>query len=125
MALAKAAAATGKPVILVLTEGRPRFISNIEPAMKGILMAYWWKETVKQLLIYCLATITPMVYCLSAIPAGEVVMYDRKPTGRDQGSFCDDVCTPGNPLFAFGLKLHKFWYSELSLNTNKLKGDEN
>jgi beta-glucosidase len=26
---------------MVLTEGRPRFISNIEPAMKGILMAYW------------------------------------------------------------------------------------
>ncbi len=39
--LAKAATVTGKPVILVLTEGRPRFITNIEPAMKGILMAYW------------------------------------------------------------------------------------
>ena len=41
IALAKAAAATGKPVILVLTEGRPRFITSIEPSMKGILMAYW------------------------------------------------------------------------------------
>src|SRR5688572_22926375 len=40
-ALAKAAAATGKPVILVLTQGRPQFITNIEPGMNGILMAYW------------------------------------------------------------------------------------
>lgn len=39
--LAVAAALTGKPVILVLTEGRPRFITNIEPSAKGILMAYW------------------------------------------------------------------------------------
>src|SRR6187402_2839742 len=30
--LVKAAQLTGKPVILVLTEGRPRFITNIEPA---------------------------------------------------------------------------------------------
>src|SRR4029079_7144513 len=37
VALAKAAAATGKPVILVLPEGRPRFITGIEPSMKGIL----------------------------------------------------------------------------------------
>ena len=40
LALAKAAA-TGKPVMLLLTEGRPRFITGIEPGMKGILMAYW------------------------------------------------------------------------------------
>ena len=38
IALIKAAAATGKPVILVMTEGRPRFITGIEPLMKGILM---------------------------------------------------------------------------------------
>ncbi|HEX4372882.1 MAG TPA: glycoside hydrolase family 3 N-terminal domain-containing protein, partial [Puia sp.] len=37
--LAKAAASTGKPVILVLTEGRPRFITSVEPKIKGILMA--------------------------------------------------------------------------------------
>ena len=39
--LVKAAYATGKPVIIVLTEGRPRIIREIEPLAKGILMAYW------------------------------------------------------------------------------------
>ncbi len=40
LALARAAAATGKPVILVLTEGRPRIISGIVPDMNAVLMAY-------------------------------------------------------------------------------------
>ena len=38
--LAEAAAKTGKPVILILTEGRPRIIRSIEPSMNGILLAY-------------------------------------------------------------------------------------
>src|SRR5450432_2566752 len=38
--LARAAIGTGKPVILVLTEGRPRFITSIAQQMKGILMTY-------------------------------------------------------------------------------------
>ncbi len=40
LSLARAAAATGKPVILVLTEGRPRIIRDIVPSMNAILMAY-------------------------------------------------------------------------------------
>jgi beta-glucosidase len=40
LALARAAAATGKPVILVLTEGRPRIIHEIVPSMDAILLAY-------------------------------------------------------------------------------------
>ena len=39
--LAKALAATGKPIILVLTEGRPRIIHKIEADMKGILGAFY------------------------------------------------------------------------------------
>jgi beta-glucosidase len=39
-ALALMAAKTGKPVILVLNEGRPRVISNIEESMSAVLMTY-------------------------------------------------------------------------------------
>ncbi|MGD9265195.1 MAG: glycoside hydrolase family 3 N-terminal domain-containing protein [Lysobacterales bacterium] len=39
-ALAKAAAETGKPVVLVLVEGRPRIINDIVPLVDGILLAY-------------------------------------------------------------------------------------
>jgi beta-glucosidase len=53
-------------------------------------------------------------------------MYDRKPTEEIREVFNDDVHTGYNPLFAFGFGLSytSFEYSELSLNTNKLKGDE-
>lgn len=38
--LAQAAWETGKPVVLVLAEGRPRVISNIEPMMQAIVQTY-------------------------------------------------------------------------------------
>ncbi len=38
--LAKALTATGKPVILVLNEGRPRIISDIEPEMQAVVHTY-------------------------------------------------------------------------------------
>ena len=38
--LAQRLAATGKPVILVLNEGRPRIISAIEPGMKAVVQVY-------------------------------------------------------------------------------------
>lgn len=40
MVLAKALATTGKPIVFVLTEGRPRIISQIEPLSAAILHAY-------------------------------------------------------------------------------------
>ncbi|HTF81180.1 MAG TPA: glycoside hydrolase family 3 C-terminal domain-containing protein, partial [Cytophagales bacterium] len=39
--LVKAVAATGKPIVVVLLEGRPRIIRDIEPLAKAILTAYW------------------------------------------------------------------------------------
>jgi beta-glucosidase len=38
--LAQALAATGKPVVLVLNEGRPRIISRFEGEMKAVVMTY-------------------------------------------------------------------------------------
>ena len=38
--LAQRLAATGKPVILILNEGRPRIISKFEPAMKAVVQTY-------------------------------------------------------------------------------------
>lgn len=38
--LAQTAIATGKPVILILTQGRPLIINRIEPGVDGVLLAY-------------------------------------------------------------------------------------
>lgn len=124
-----AAALTGKPVILVLTEGRPRFITNIEPSVKGILMTYWsgkkTAEAVADVLFgdYNPGGRLPFTYHKSM---GEIVMYDRKPTEEVREVFNDNVGTGYDPLFAFGhgLSYTSFEYRDIILSKNTLSGNE-
>jgi beta-glucosidase len=127
--LAKAAASTGKPVILVLSEGRPRFITSIEPQMKGILMAYWSgkksAEAIADVLFgdYNPDGILPFSYPKSM---GEIVLYDRKPTEDVREVFNDNVNGGYDPLFPFGwgLSYTTFELGDIRLSSDKLKGNE-
>jgi beta-glucosidase len=129
VALAKAAAATGKPVILVLTEGRPRLITNIEPSMKGILMTYWsGKKTAEAITDVLFGDYNPNGKLPFSYPRsmGEIVLYDRKPT-EDLREGGNPVVNNGyNPLFAFGagLSYTTFEYGDIKLSTANLKGNE-
>jgi beta-glucosidase len=128
-ALAKAAALTGKPVILVLTEGRPRFISNIEPSAKGILMAYWsGKKTAEAIADVLFGDYNPNGILPFSYPRsmGEIVLYDRKPAEDIREVFNDDIHTGYNPLFPFGygLSYTTFEYGDIKLSASNLKGDE-
>ncbi len=128
IALAKVAASTGKPVILILTEGRPRFITSIEPQMKGILMAYWsgkkTAEAVADVLFgdYNPDGVLPFSYEKSM---GEMVLYDRKPTEDIREVFNDNVSGGYDPLypFGFGLSYTTFTYSDLKLSSDTVKGN--
>lgn len=128
IALAKVAASTGKPVILILTEGRPRFITSIEPNMKGILMAYWsgkkTAEAVADVLFgdYNPDGILPFSYERTM---GEMVLYDRKPTEDIREVFNDNVSGGYDPLypFGFGLSYTTFEYSDIKLSSNTLSGN--
>lgn len=127
--LAKAALSTGKPVILVLTEGRPRLISNIEPGMKGILMAYWsGKKTAEAIADVLFGDYNPSGRLPFSYPRsmGEVVLYDRKPTEEVREIFNENVTSNGyDPLFAFGhgLSYTSFEYSDVKLSTATLRGN--
>lgn len=127
--LAKAAILTGKPVILVLTEGRPRFISSIEPAMKGVLMAYWsGKKTAEAIADVLFGDYNPDGKLPFSYPRsmGEIVLYDRKPTEEIREIFNDDVHSGYNPLYPFGagLSYTTYEYGDINLSTPNLKGDE-
>jgi len=127
IALAKAAAASGKPVILVLTEGRPRFITGIEPSMKGILMAYWsGKKTAEAVADVLFGDYNPDGRLPFSYPKsmGEIVLYDRKPTEEVREVFNDNVKGGYDPLFAFGtgLSYTTFEYNDLKLSSNTLTG---
>lgn len=129
-AIANAAIATGKPVILVLTEGRPRFITDIAPKTKGILMAYWsGKKTGEAIADVLFGDYNPSGILPFSYPRtmGEVVMYDRKPTEDIREIFNENVTANGyDPLFAFGFGLSytTFEYSDLKLSAATLKGNE-
>ena len=121
LALAHAAAATGKPVILVLTEGRPRFITSIEPAMSGILMAYWsGKKTGEAIADVLFGDYNPSGKLPFTYPRsiGEIVLYDRKPTEEIREVFNDNISGGYDPLYPFGhgLSYTTFEYSNLQLS---------
>ena len=127
--LVRAAQLTGKPVILVLTEGRPRFITDLEPACAGILMAYWsGKKTAEAIADVLFGDYNPdgrlpFTYHRTM---GEIVLYDRKPTEEVREVFNDNAGSGYDPLFPFGhgLSYTSFEYSNLQLSSNTLKGDE-
>jgi len=128
MQLAQAAVLAGKPVILVLTEGRPRFITSVEPAMKGILMAYWsGKKTAEAIADVLFGDYNPdgklpFTYQRSM---GEMVLYDRKPTEEVREVFNDNINSGYAPLYPFGwgLSYTNFDYSDIQLSSTNLKGN--
>jgi len=127
--LAKAAVASGKPVILVLTEGRPRFISSIEPSVKGILMAYWsGKKTAEAIADVLFGDYNPDGRLPFSYPRsiGEIVMYDRKPTEDIREVFNDNINSGYDPIFPFGhgLSYTTFEYSDLKLSNSSLTSDQ-
>jgi beta-glucosidase len=130
LALARAAAATGKPVILVLTEGRPRFITSIAPSMKGILLAYWsGRKTAEAISDVLAGDYNPDGRLPYSYPRsmGEMVLYDRKPTEDIREIFNSDMNYTGyNPLFPFGwgLSYTTFTCQDLRLSTIRLTGDK-
>ncbi|MES1219493.1 MAG: glycoside hydrolase family 3 N-terminal domain-containing protein, partial [Bacteroidota bacterium] len=101
LTLARTAALTGKPVILVLTEGRPRFITSIEPSMKGILMAYWsGKKTAEAIADVLFGDYNPDGRLPFSYPKsmGEIVLYDRKPSEEIREVFNDNISGGYDPL---------------------------
>lgn len=130
VALAKAAFATGKKVILVLQEGRPRFITNIEPGCAAIVLPFWsGRKTAEATADVLFGDYNPNGRMPFSYPKsmGEMVMYDHRGTEEKREIFNADVLWNGyDPLFAFGagLSYTSFAYSNLQLSTTTLKGND-
>ncbi len=119
LTLARAAIATGKPVVLVLVEGRPRIISSIEPDIKGILMAYrpatMGATAITKVLTgeYNPNGLLPFTYPRNS---GDILTYDHK---YSEGVREDIPNVYGNGAyrpqwaFGYGLSYTQFEYSDL------------
>ncbi len=125
--LVKALQSTGKPVVLVLMENRPRIVREIEPGSRAILMAYHPGMFGAQAIFDVLfGDINPSGKLPFTYPrfSGSLEHYDRK--GSEQQSLAY-AWTAYKPQWEFGhgLSYTKFEYSGLKLDKKELNlGDK-
>jgi len=125
LALAHALIKTGKPVVLILNEGRPRIINSIEPGAAAIVDVYLPGNFGADALVDILTgTVNPSGKLPITYPryTNDLVGYIHKPSegsGNPQGGHSD----PQYP-FGFGLSYTSFAYSNLSINKNSFEPNE-
>jgi beta-glucosidase len=131
LALVKAMAKTGKPVILVLNEGRPRLISQIEREVDAIIQTYlpgnFGGDALADVLY---GTINPSGKLPYTYPmyANTLVTYDHKPSeeqNKMQGVYDYESDFAIQYPFGFGLSYTTFEYSELAVSKNSISPNEN
>jgi beta-glucosidase len=125
IALATAVSKTGKPVIFVLAEGRPRIISKIEPDAAAILHAYlpgnFGADALADILT---GDVNPSGKLPLTYPryTNSLVGYIHK-VSEGEGNPQGGEFKPQYP-FGFGLSYTTFSYSNLSINKTGFGTDE-
>ena len=125
IALANALLKTGKPVIMILNEGRPRIISKIDPLPDAILDIYLPGNYGADALADILAG--------NIIPSGKLpITYPRHPNSlvgyihkpsEGEGNPQGGSFAPQFP-FGFGLSYSTFDYSNLTINKNSFTAND-
>lgn len=128
--LAKALASTGKPIILVLNEGRPRIISEIEPLVKAIVHVYlpgnYGGDALANILY---GDVNPSGKLPYTYPrsVNSLITYDHKPCeslDKMEGAYDYDAIVSVQWAFGYGLSYTTFVYSNLEVNQKDfLAGD--
>jgi beta-glucosidase len=120
--LAQAIEATGKPVVLVLVEGRPRVINRIADGAQAVLMAYNpGNEGGTAIADVLFGDYNPggrLPFTYPRTPNG-LITYDHKLFETEETSFGNAAF---NPQFEFGqgLSYTTFTYSNLQLNQRQV-----
>lgn len=124
-ALANALIKTGKPVVFILNEGRPRIINKIEPGAAAVIDAFlpgnFGADALADILT---GAVNPSGRLPLTYPrhVNDLVGYIHKPSegsGNPQGG----ESNPQYP-FGFGLSYTTFSYSNLTINKNSFDAGE-
>lgn len=127
--LAKALAETGKPIILVLNQGRPRLIREIEPLVDAVVNIYlpgnFGGPALADILFGDHNPSGRLPFTYPAYP-NSLITYDHKPS--EHRSPTTGAYDYGSDFviqwpFGFGLSYTTFEYSDLKLSTPTLNPD--
>ena len=128
--LVKAVAATGKPVILVLNEGRPRLIGDIEPLAKAVvdvmLPSNYGGDALAALLAgdENFSGKLPFTYSkhINALHTYDYKVSEHRETM--EGSYNYDAVMDVQWPFGHGLSYTKFEYSDLNVSADSFTADD-
>jgi beta-glucosidase len=124
--LAEAIQATGKPVVLVLVEGRPRIINRIADGAKAILMAYNPSNeggtAIADVLFGDINPSGKLPFTYPRTPNG-LINYDHKPFETENTAFGNLAFKP-QFQFGEGLSYTTFAYSDLRLGKNTISTNQ-
>lgn len=129
--LVKALAKTGKPIVLVLGEGRARLIADIEPLAKGIVdilvPGNYGADALADLLAGDANFSGRLPYTYPKEPHS-LITYDYKPcqeTATMEGAYDYNAVVDVQWPFGYGLSYTTFAYSNLKASAEQFKsGDE-
>ena len=128
--LVKALAATGKPVILILNEGRPRLIKDIEPLAKAVinimLPGNYGGDALANLLAGDANFSGKMPYTYPK-HINALATYDYKPCeniGQMGGNYNYDSVMDIQWPFGFGLSYTTYKYSNLKVDKAQFTADD-
>jgi beta-glucosidase len=125
--LAEAIAATGKPIVLVLVEGRPRIVNRIVDKVGAVLLAYnpgnEGGEAVADVLFGDFNPSGKLPFTYPRTPNG-LITYDHKAFETEDTSFGNMAFKPQFE-FGYGLSYTTFAYSDLRLDQDTVAGNGN
>lgn len=129
--LVKALAKTGKPVILILNEGRPRIIADIEPLSKAVvnvmLPGNYGGDALANLVAGDANFSGKMPYTYPK-EINSLITYDYKPCehiGKQmEGAYNYDAVVNVQWAFGYGLSYTTFAYSNLKVDKTSFTADD-
>lgn len=128
--LVKALAATGKPIILILNEGRPRIINDIEPLASGIinvlLPGNYGGDALANILAGDVNPSAKMPYTYPRNDA-ELTTYDYRVSeemDKMEGAYDYDAVISVQWPFGYGLSYTTFEYSNLKTNNTAFTAED-
>jgi len=125
--LAKKLAATGKTVVLVLNEGRPRVISKFEKQMSAIVQTYlpgnFGGNALADVLYGDINPSGKLPYTYPQFPNALFTYYHKPSESRETTEGIYNYDADYNPQYVFGhgLSYTTFTYSDIKLSSSTLK----